>query len=416
MKNSTIPPRAQAPPPQSRSKDQSALHALQAILSGVDPGDLAASGRYQASLAALGKALAKAGTDKDARGRVLETQRVKDKGGLLSKLLAMELDNGQRPNLEEIERQLGKVTWQWPNWIPRGSLTLLAGAPGSGKTVFALYLATAICTGAKWPDGQAGASGGKVIWCESEGGYREIAERAGRFGIPKKAILAPRRAWEEDFRLDDPVHLVELEAAIQAHRPGLVVVDSLTGSHRVDENSPEMQSMLSNLRRIASDHETAVVVIHHTRKKQQGGRQHVDQDEVRGATAIIAACRSLLLVDAPDPDREEIKRLSHVKSNLGLKQSSVGWAWRTGSQGDFLEFMETPRPPRRDAAAAGAEDFLCLELDKGKRPSKELQQAAEEAGHSWETVKKASKRLNIRVVKEGSGPWYWGLPSMSDMS
>src|SRR5437764_1112191 len=43
--------------------------------------------------------------------------------------------------------------WLWPGRIPRGALTLLDAAPGSGASLFALTLAACVSRGSALPDG-----------------------------------------------------------------------------------------------------------------------------------------------------------------------------------------------------------------------------------------------------------------------
>jgi hypothetical protein len=60
------------------------------------------------------------------------------------------------------------VTWLWPDWLPAGKLTVLAGAAGTGKTTLALNLAAVVSRGGAWPDGSACEHPGQVLVWSSE--------------------------------------------------------------------------------------------------------------------------------------------------------------------------------------------------------------------------------------------------------
>ncbi|MCI0726797.1 MAG: AAA family ATPase, partial [Chloroflexi bacterium] len=41
----------------------------------------------------------------------------------------------------DLDERLDPVQWDWPGWLPRGFLTILAGEPGTGKSLLCLRLA-----------------------------------------------------------------------------------------------------------------------------------------------------------------------------------------------------------------------------------------------------------------------------------
>ena len=56
------------------------------------------------------------------------------------------------------------VRWLWEGYLARGKLHVLAGAPGTGKTMIALALAATVSTGGRWPDGTHCEPGNVLIW------------------------------------------------------------------------------------------------------------------------------------------------------------------------------------------------------------------------------------------------------------
>jgi DNA polymerase III delta prime subunit len=64
---------------------------------------------------------------------------------------------------DEIEVQV--VRWLWEGYLAQGKLTLLAGAPGSGKTTCAIKIAATISCGGAWPcSAQLQAPRDVVVW------------------------------------------------------------------------------------------------------------------------------------------------------------------------------------------------------------------------------------------------------------
>lgn len=63
-----------------------------------------------------------------------------------------------------------KIQWIWPGWLPRGKLSILAGAGGCGKTTLSISLAATLSRGGDWPDGSKSETAGNVvIWSGEDG-------------------------------------------------------------------------------------------------------------------------------------------------------------------------------------------------------------------------------------------------------
>jgi len=61
------------------------------------------------------------------------------------------------------ELKFNPIRWLWPNRIARGKLTLLAGAPGAGKSALAATIMAAITTGGAFPCGEGHAPHGSAL-------------------------------------------------------------------------------------------------------------------------------------------------------------------------------------------------------------------------------------------------------------
>lgn len=64
------------------------------------------------------------------------------------------------------------IEWLWPEWIPMGMVTVLAGRAKAGKSFLALRIAQSVTDGIVWPDGAAAPTVGNVLWIDTEGSQR----------------------------------------------------------------------------------------------------------------------------------------------------------------------------------------------------------------------------------------------------
>jgi hypothetical protein len=59
--------------------------------------------------------------------------------------------------------------WVWPDRIARGKLTVLGGAPGSGKSALLTDVIARLTAGSAWPCGEGMAPKGAVLLIEPQG-------------------------------------------------------------------------------------------------------------------------------------------------------------------------------------------------------------------------------------------------------
>ena len=57
-----------------------------------------------------------------------------------------------------------QMEWAWEYWLPKGKLSLLVGAPKTGKTLLAIDLAATITSGGKFPDGTRADKSTVIFW------------------------------------------------------------------------------------------------------------------------------------------------------------------------------------------------------------------------------------------------------------
>jgi putative DNA primase/helicase len=311
---------------------------------------------------------------------------------------------------------LAPIQWDWPGWLPRGFLTLLASKPGAGKSTLCLHLAATYLSGRPWPNGAAfNADRGKVLWCESEASHALNLERARNWGLDLARILSPLDNPLHNFRLDNRRHYAALLKFARRDDVRLVILDSLGGLRSQGSNALPIGNFvfaLADLARIAGK---PVLLTHHFRKRtgHHGGLPS-DLDRLLGAAAITQAAHVIWALDTPDPAEPEHRRLSVMKNNLLQHPFTLQFLQKTAQAGPSLplHFGPAPQEPSRSPERDRALDFLRRLLADGPLPATRVKSEYEAAGFSRATIDRAKQHLGINSFRpQGKHAWYWELPS-----
>jgi hypothetical protein len=121
------------------------------------------------------------------------------------------------PSLAEIADTLTPVRWVWPNWVPRGMLSILGAYQGTGKSFLVLDLARTVIDGGPWPDGAPCTQLGAVLYVEAESVPQLTNERALALGLNRHKLwlLMPDNGQISGFDAD---HLAGTAAGHGHHR------------------------------------------------------------------------------------------------------------------------------------------------------------------------------------------------------
>jgi len=309
----------------------------------------------------------------------------------------------------ELAETIGPVVWEWPGWLPRGFLTLVAGASGVGKSILLLRIAASYLRGDDWPDWTSyTGETGRVVWAETEAAQALNLERADTWGLPTDRIISPLGNPMDDFDLDDARHLAALSRTAKRDDVKLVIVDSLSGGHRRDERkSNAMMGIVKNMAQVARDTQKPFLLAHHIRKVgilDQAGE--ITLDMVRGSGAIVQPARLVWGVDKPDPNIDT-KRMSVIKSNLARFPDPVGFSIDENG----ILFGGAPSRPVQESQLQRCKDFLRDILGGGAVSVADIEKEAEGRGLSLATTKRAKRDLGIQHVKpKGEKGWVWQFP------
>lgn len=308
---------------------------------------------------------------------------------------------------------LSDIEWLWPGYIPKGFPTMIAAEQGHGKSTVAQSLIQALIQGHKWPDGQDTPilpKDQKMLWIDTEGGLAMFRQRLRDWGMPRDRFIFPEDPLKE-LMLDDARDWQWIEAAIEQFSPPVIVFDSLSGSHRGEENSNDnMKMILKRVAELAQRRKIAPILIHHLNKAPFGVPEYpITLNRLRGASSITQFCRSVIALGTPDKEHPENRRLDVIKMNLAPMPKPVGYVL-TDRGPAWGNAPEVPQPRR---AADDAAEFLLDFLADGMKESDEIKAAASAKGIGLNSLKSAKKALNITAKHEGgkNGRWFWALPS-----
>jgi len=249
-------------------------------------------------------------------------------------------DGGCQGDVQKVPIQSAKevletreaTDWIVDQFIPRGRLTLLAGASGSGKSSLLYGVAEAVSNGSDFM-GQLATKKGKVCFIQSDESPENAADKLKVMGVKSEFHLLT------DWKYLDVSKLRVLQE--QEHYD-LIVLDSLTtllGAGRPDGpsmNDAEFGFDLYPLNTWASENRVAVMMSAHLRKQSKDSTTNaITLDSVFGAASqgwAASEVWGLWKLDQQQPNQNIQMRLQCVKG----RTCADGTAWNVeGSDEDY---------------------------------------------------------------------------------
>ena len=223
-------------------------------------------------------------------------------GNQINKLLAYgrEIDpSGQAPEIEKIA-----------GLFPRGYMSIIASAPGTGKTWLTLLLSAQLSTGGTILAGLAESKPQKVILMSGETGRSILEARISQTAWPveQKNFLIfdalEMGADGIDYMLNTAQGQENIIAITANLKPDLLIFDTLISFHTLDESKQgDMTKIFIFLNRLAKSFNCAVLCNHHTRKRPSDApNREQNQDDVIGSSAGIRLASSIYLITSKDSE------------------------------------------------------------------------------------------------------------------
>ena len=315
-----------------------------------------------------------------------------------------------------------RVTWLWDRYLPRGKLVLLDGDPGIGKSLLTLDLAARLSRGAALPGSTASGRPHTILLLAAEDDAADTTRpRAEAAGADLERLIVVAGPSLRTFQF--PRSLPQLAAAIEQHKPDLVIIDPIVAflSPRLAANADQsIRRILSKLARIGEAAGCTILMIRHLRKAGSPNALYRGS----GSIGFIASARAGLLA-ARHPTDPDLGILAVTKSNLAEPPPSLSYRLKSDSNGvpvvEWLESLdvsanalgampvETVRPRERAIV------WLQSELANGPRKASELMVLSVSAGIPERTLLRAKSELRVQSrqvhFEAGGHEWYWYDPA-----
>ena len=319
------------------------------------------------------------------------------------------------------------IRWLWPNRIPAGKLTILAGDPGVGKSLLTLDLAARVSRGYVMPDGEQPEAGDVILLSAEDDAADTIRPRLEIAGAALDRIRFLRSvcrhgndggAKSQEFKLADVEALADAVDTIEeeGRTVRLVVIDPISAFlGDIDGNSNgDVRGVLRPVADLAARRGVAIVGVSHLRK----GLSPVAIYRVTGSLAFTAAARAVYAI-VRDPAEKARRLLLPVKCNLSPDSSGLAYRVESVEGVPYLHWEEGRVEQAADALLGEpggehhseleeAADFLRDVLADGPIPAVELQRLAREAGISMRTINRAKRIAGASSRRQGK-IWVWAL-------
>lgn len=323
----------------------------------------------------------------------------------------------------EVETQ---IRWPWQGIIPSGSVMMLEGRKGTGKSSIAAAIAASIA-GIQSLPGWTPSEGRPILWAASEEHHTStVIPRYALTGAPKHLLGRPfgqdSRGKQRKIKL--PSDLLVLEEAIKLSNCGLLILDPFVsfvdlGIDLTKEQSA--RSFIEPLIELMQETDCICLLIRHIRKGRGGDMR----DAGLGSAAVGNASRGILRCDEHPFNRDEYV-FSVVALNDAKRAQPLSYRFKEVTKTTkILEWIGhcdlTMEEIAAGKASGGEKDEendavrLIVELiGAGSIPVKQVQYEAANAMITPKILRNAKERLGVvskRVSMRGSGHWEWTAPN-----
>lgn len=266
--------------------------------------------------------------------------------------------------------------WLVKDMLVMGTVGLLYGDGGTGKSLLAMQLAVAVSTGRRWLTKPV--KSGPVIYYSCEDNKDEIhrrltdicrSERITTSDLAALMIADMAGAAEtllasigkKNGAMSPTVVFTKLDEVASGLKPALVVVDTLADVFPGNENDrTQVRHFIGLMRQLSRKHGCAVVLLAHPSLTGMATGTGAS-----GSTAWSNSVRSRLYFDRVKVDGNEtdpdVRRLAVKKSNYGAIGEEILVRWQQGV------FVPCYTPPASENDARAERIFLQLIADNAAR-------------------------------------------------
>lgn len=313
-----------------------------------------------------------------------------------------------------------RVSWLWEGRIAAGTLALLAGREGLGKSTLTAWIVARVTRG-DLPGDDCGRPRSVIIAATEDSWEHTLVPRLAAAGADLSRVLRVEVQTALGFTtgLSLPGDLSDVGQIVSSEDVGLLVLDPIMSrlesldTHR----DAEVRIALEPLVRMADNLGMAIIGLIHLNKSSTD-----PLNAVMGSKAFTAVARSVLTVVADPEDEDDRRRLLGVaKSNLGaippgsdvftVETATVpsedgliptgALSWHGTSTTTVKGAMADPGMEVQGALGEACEwltDYLSMHPGT---PRVEVMRDASKAGHADRTIKRAATSIGVVSRTEG---------------
>lgn len=326
----------------------------------------------------------------------------------------------------------GQSQWLAQNRLPRGAVSLLVGDEGIGKSLFWVWIASAVTTGKPLPEfGIPARDPASVIVVATEDDWSTTV--LPRLEVAGADLDRVQVICENEDGSGTTVFPRDLDLIYRAEPlPTLVVVDSWLDTvppGRTVRDPQQARQVLHPWRELATTTNTAVLLLCHTNRASSGdprdrygvtgelrkkarmtlyaqadedGRLIVGPEKTNTAAPTAASVFSITAVKhfpATAENDGAVPRLTYVGESERTSRDLLADSYDRGRGIDSRDRRE---------AQDWLRDYLLLE---GPSASSQVKRDAREAGITEKALRNARQRLKVRFRREGMpATTVWSLP------
>jgi len=310
------------------------------------------------------------------------------------------------------------VKWLWFDRIPRGMISLLAGLPDGGKSLFTIYLTA-----------QVSRLAAVLISAREDPAHEVLRPRLEAAGANLSRVRLANHVTL-------PSGIDYLAREIAEHQVELLIIDPVAdhldgGVHRSTDSIRQVTHALADL---AEQTGVAILLVEHALKSVS--RNAHPLAAIAGGNSGLRAAARMAFIGGKDPDDSERVLLCAVKHNISAEPKPLAFTldsarfadsngnesttsvltFREEADFDVMDLLVKPknekagRPPAKRARAA---EWLAAYLSCApdhEAPVKDVEEDARSVGITLHTLDRAAK-LDVGVERFQRGRvWWWRLP------
>jgi len=218
---------------------------------------------------------------------------------------------------ELLDKPIPPVEYLVDKIIPKSMLLYLYGPAGSFKTFFLLYVAMLGLKGENVFEYEV-EKPFKTLWIDEEnrdiGMKEKIRKLQATLNVDKTEMDKNKMTICSGINILKVSDIEEIDKMCTIHKPDLLVFDSVAKVFHADErDEAHVKFIFQRLNPLIVKHGVTIVLIHHTRKQQQG-QTHYGMEDLSGSREFSAHADGMLCLQSYK--RNEFK-LKQTKNRYG---------------------------------------------------------------------------------------------------